>query len=131
MEHSDILEQLEAVIEKLDEASKTTPIIVEGPSDKRALRGLGVSGVIFVLNDGHSIIDTCTRLAADYRMAIIMTDWDRKGGQLARALMDALEANDMHYNIDFRAKVSYLAKKEVKDVEGLPAYIDRLRNDSA
>ena len=128
MDRSETLEELEAVIEELAAASRTVPVIVEGRSDRDALNELGVNGIIFVLNDGHSIIDTCTRLAADHRTVIIMTDWDRKGGQLARALMDALEANDMHYNTDFRAKISYLAKKEIKDVEGLPAYIGRLRN---
>ena len=127
MDRSKTLEELEDILEKLAEASRTAPVIVEGTSDKKALAHLGVTGIIFVLNDGHSIIDTCTRLADDYRFAIIMTDWDRKGGQLARALMDALEANDMHFNTDFRAKISMLAKKEIKDVESLPAYVERLK----
>ena len=127
MDRSKTLEELEDVLEDLAEASKTTPVIVEGTSDKKALARLGVTGIVFVLNDGHSIIDTCTRLATDFRMAIIMTDWDRKGGQLARALMNALEANDMHYNTDLRAKISMLAKKEIKDVESLPAYVERLK----
>ena len=127
MDRSKTLEELEDVLEGLAEASKTNPVIVEGASDKKALAQLGVTGIIFVLNDGHSIIDTCTRLSTDYRAAIIMTDWDRKGGQLARALMDALEANDMHYNTDLRAKISYLSKKEIKDVESLPAYVERLK----
>ncbi len=122
-----MLEDLEKVIEELAAASRTMPVIVEGRSDKKALESLGVRGIIFVLNDGHSILDTCTRLAADYRHVIIMTDWDRKGGRLARALIDNLEANDMKYNSDFRAKLAMLAKKEVKDVEGLPKFIERLR----
>ena len=128
MDRSKTLEELEKVIEELAEASRTVPVIVEGRSDKKALADLGISGIIFVLNDGHSILDTCTRLSADYRTVIIMTDWDRKGGHLARILMESLEANDMHYNTDLRAKISMLAKKEIKDVESLPRYIERLRN---
>ena len=121
------MEKISGLLEELNEASIEIPIIVEGRWDKKALRSLGIEGHIVVLNDGHSVLATCEELAKDWKSAIIMMDWDRKGGQLAHLLRDALESCDMKYDTDFRARISYLAKKETKDVEGLPGFIDRLK----
>jgi 5S rRNA maturation endonuclease (ribonuclease M5) len=56
-----------------------------------------------------------------------MTDWDRKGGKLAHMLMDAFEANGTAVNSDLRARLVILTKKDIKDIEGLPSYVKRLR----
>ena len=124
---AETLERMTGLLEELDEASLTIPIIVEGRKDKEALRDLGIKGRIIILNDGHSVLGTCEELAKTDTIAMILTDWDRRGGQLARSLMDSLEACDMKHETDFRAKMSYLTKKEIKDVEGLPGFMRRLR----
>ncbi len=124
--YEETLEELMALIDELASQSDV-PIIVEGRKDVKALEKLGITGNIIVLNDGHSMIDTCTRLSDEYDKAIILTDWDRKGGQLARQLMDALEANDMKYDTDIRAGISRLSKKEIKDIESLPRFLARLK----
>lgn len=128
LDPNETLKGLIELLDELDNASSTIPIIVEGSRDREALQKLGVSGQIVVLNDGTSILNTCERLAENRHLAIILTDWDRKGGQLARMLMDALESCDMKHDTKFRAKLSRLAKKEIKDVESLPGYIKRLKN---
>ncbi len=127
MDPAETLDTLLTLFEELDEMSVTVPIIVEGRKDREALRKLGIMGEIVVLNDGFSILGTCESLALGWDKAIILTDWDRKGGHLARVLMDSLEACDMGHDTDLRAKISRLAKKEVKDVEGLPRLIQRLK----
>ena len=127
MDPAETLERLLKLFEELDEASRSVPLIVEGRYDKIALEKLGVKGQIVVLNDGQSVLGTCEALSRDHKSAIIFTDWDHKGGQLARKLMDALESCDMKFDKDFRARISYLTKKETKDVEGLPGLIGRLR----
>ncbi len=124
---AETLERMTGLLEELDEASRTIPIIVEGRKDKEALRDLGIKGRIIILNDGHSVLGTCEELAKTDTIAMILTDWDRRGGQLARSLMDSLEACDMKHETDIRAKLSYLTKKEIKDVEGLPGFMRRLR----
>ncbi|MCK4757060.1 MAG: toprim domain-containing protein [Thermoplasmata archaeon] len=124
------LDDLKAVIEELAN-QEDVPIIVEGRKDEQALRELGITGPVVVLNDGLSTIDTCTKLSGKYKKAVILTDWDRKGGQLARQLMDALEANDMHYNTDIRATISRLSKKDIKDVESLPSFLRRLEEKAS
>ncbi len=127
-EHVDYEKTLEDIQEALEllASQPNIPIIVEGRKDVRALRELGIEGIVIVLNDGNSIIDTCTNLSKEHKKAIILTDWDRKGGQLARLLMEALEANDMRYDNDIRATISRLSKKEIKDIESLPKYLARL-----
>jgi len=127
LDPAESLERLLLLFKELDELSQEVPVIVEGRKDKKALEDLDITGEIIVLNDGTSVLNTCERLSERVDMAVILTDWDHKGGQLARALMDSLEACDMKHETDFRARISYLTKKETKDVEGLPSYLGRLR----
>lgn len=130
MDPRDTLEKLLKLFEELAEVSMEIPVIVEGRYDRKALEELGVRGQIVVLNDGQSVLGTCEILSEQHKSAIILTDWDHKGGQLARLLMDALESCDMKFDKDFRAKISYLTKKETKDVEGLPNLVRRLRESA-
>jgi len=121
------LENLEEILDELDHASRFMPIIVEGLKDRMALRNLNVNGHVVILNDGKSVLGTCEDLSKKWSAAIIFTDWDHKGGQLARSLMDNLKACQVSYDTEYRASISRLVKKEVKDVESLPALIRRLR----
>jgi len=57
----------------------------------------------------------------------VLTDWDRRGGQLARMLNEALLANGVTANGHFRTQLVILSKKEIKDIESLPKFIENLR----
>ncbi len=57
---------------------------------------------------------------------IILTDWDRTGGRLARTLSEAFDANGLKYDLEFRKQLAYLCKKDIKDVQGLPRVLDNL-----
>jgi len=130
LDQNETLEALEETIKELGEASKFMPVIVEGLKDRMALRSLGVNGNIIVLNDGSSVLATCERIAGQWSAAIIFTDWDQKGGELAHALEDGLTQLDVSVDTEYRATVSMLVKKDVKDVEGLPALMRRLQTMS-
>ena len=127
MDPKETLEKLCEIMDELDNASRLMPIIVEGLKDRMALRSLGINGHVVVLNDGDTILGTCEKIARQWGAAIIFTDWDQKGGELARALMDALRNSDVSYDTEYRAGVSMLVKKDIKDVEGLPPLMRRLR----
>ena len=127
MDPKETLETLTELMDELDKASRLMPVIVEGLKDRMALRSLGVNGHIVVLNDGDTILGTCEKLAREWGAAIIFTDWDQKGGELAHALMDALRNCDISYDTEYRASVSMLVKKDIKDVEGLPPLMRRLQ----
>lgn len=121
------LEQVEKVLSQLQDLSETTPIIVEGLRDIAALKRMGITRNVISLGKGDSIFNFSENLSRTTRRAIILTDWDRKGGQLARMLKEALMANGVIANDNIRAKLGILSKKEVKDIESMPAFIERLR----
>jgi 5S rRNA maturation endonuclease (ribonuclease M5) len=121
------LEQLEKVIDDLEDASIQTPIIVEGKRDVLALKLLGITTNVVSMNKGVSIFSLAESMSRKHRQVIVLTDWDRRGGQLARMLKDAFAANGVSVNDSFRTHIVILSKKEIKDIEGLPGFIERLR----
>ncbi len=123
----EFLEKMDKVISDLCELNLESPIIVEGPNDRRALRSLGVGGEIIVLNGRHTIFEMCEEIGRRHRRAIILTDWDRKGGQLCRTLSNGLLSNGVRADDRLRARISSLSAGESKDVEGLPSYMERLK----
>lgn len=119
-------EELLQVIARLKKFNDEHPVIVEGRKDERALRRIGLSGIVLRLDKGNSIFNFCENLRGRYGQVVILTDWDRKGGRLARALRDGLKANGVSYDDDFRRQIAFLVRKEVKDVEGLPKLLSKL-----
>ena len=98
MDWQQLQRDLEKVIEDLTEKNRHAPIIVEGEYDRRALRALGVVGDIRMINEGSTVFRLCESIAAVHREAIILTDWDVRGGRLARQLRDGLSANGVRFD---------------------------------
>jgi len=121
------LQQLEKIFEDLEELSESTPIIVEGIRDIAALRRLGITENVVALHRGDTIFGFAEEMAKKHRTAVILTDWDRRGGTLARMLKEALTANGVHANHTIRTHIVILSKKEIKDIESMPTFIDRLK----
>lgn len=126
MDYVELHEDLERVLDDLIEKNRTVPVIVEGEYDRRALHELGVLGEIRVLNRGNSILGLCEDLARHHREAIILTDWDVRGGRLARNLRDALTASGLRYDDEIRARLTILCRKDIKDVESLDGFVERV-----
>jgi 5S rRNA maturation endonuclease (ribonuclease M5) len=125
------LEQLEKVLQQLDDLNHDVPIIVEGARDTDALRKLGIEKRVKPLNTGKSVFSFCEDVSRNSTEAIILTDWDRRGGRLARMLKEGLQANGVRPNLELRAQIVILSKKEIKDIESLPTFIDRLKASAA
>ncbi len=119
-------EDLGRVLEDLVEKNRRAPIVVEGEYDKRSLRALGVTGDIRMINQGSTVFGLCESIAATHREAIILTDWDVRGGRLARQLRDALSANGVRFDEDIRARLTRLCRKDITDVESLHTFVDRV-----
>ena len=126
MNYEEVYEDILATIADLREANLGTPVIVEGERDVKALRALGLSGKVLPLNLGVPIFNLAESLSRDHRSVIILTDWDHRGGQLCRLLRDALEANGVRYDVELRARLTYLCRKDIKDVESLDRHVERL-----
>jgi dTMP kinase len=126
MDYEAIHEDLERVLEDLIDKNRHVPIIVEGEYDRRALTELGVLGDIRVLNRGNSVLALCESIAREYREAIILTDWDVRGGRIARHLRDALTASGVRFDDELRARLTVLCRKDIKDVESLHRFAERV-----
>jgi len=120
------LEELEKLFEELEELSETTPVIVEGARDVAALKRMGITKNVIALHKGVSIFSFCEDLSRRSSVAIVLTDWDRRGGMLARMLRDGLKANGVETNDYIRTRIVILSKKEIKDIESMPTFIERL-----
>lgn len=121
------LEQLEKVFDNLEDLSATIPVIVEGIRDVGALKRMGITKNVIALNRGVSVFAFCEQISKHHSKAVILTDWDRRGGQLARMLREALMANGVEAIDGIRTQVVILSKKDVKDIESMPTYLERLR----
>ena len=117
---------LQRVLEDLSEKNRRAPIIVEGEYDKRSLRALGITGDIRMINQGSTVFGLCESIAAHHRDAIILTDWDVRGGRLARQLRDGLAANGVRFDEDLRARLTVLCRKDITDVESLHGFVERV-----
>lgn len=126
MKPEDRLAEMEAVLEELREANQLLPVLVEGEKDEIALRALGLAGVIARVNRGETLMAVCEELARRHRQVIVLTDWDRKGGQLARLLHEKLGANGARADLQFRRRLARLA--HVRTVEGLAGWMTTLRD---
>ncbi len=126
MRYQEILEGLLDAIDDLIDESKSHPILVEGEKDAAALRKLGVEGEILMVNSGLPLFTLCEQVARSHKVAILMTDWDSRGGTLCRRLHENLEANGARPNLECRKRIALLCRKDVKDVEGLPNYLRTL-----
>ena len=114
------------ILDELRTRPEDCVILVEGRRDKEALATLGIDGGIVLVQGAGTLFSIAEGLAARNLGAIILTDWDRKGGQLAQLLRNALKANGVPYNDSIRAKMSQMSKKEIKDIESLPTFLDYL-----
>ena len=120
------------------------PIVVEGPSDEVALRELGLTGEIVRLNMGVSVLATVEEMAERHRSSpsnssppgsplpgfILLTDWDRTGGQLARRLREAGKACGLKADSEYRRRLAFFTGSQIRCVEDLPGFLKRGLSDN-
>jgi len=101
-------------------------LLVEGKRDRGALNLLGVWGEIVQVQTSDGILGVAEDLALRHKKAIILTDWDRKGGQLCLLLKNALKATGVEFETNTRSRLVHIVSGEIKDVESLPSFFSRL-----
>jgi 5S rRNA maturation endonuclease (ribonuclease M5) len=116
-------EKIIKVIEELKDLNSQVPILVEGNRDVKALRNLGFSGKIIKINNGLALKDIAENISKIYDDIIILTDWDRKGNVLEKALLNYLHYYNVRSNIDYKRKIAYYSKRDIKCVEDLYSYV--------
>lgn len=92
-------------------------IIVEGPRDEVALRNLGVRAEIIRLS--RLPLTEIALIASRYHEVMILTDFDRKGEELAKKLLSYLAGYPCRVDAETRKEIKRLVKKDIKGVEDL------------
>lgn len=121
---------MEKLLERLADENEEAPIIVEGKNDRVALRQLGIEGEVLVVNGKHTLFQMCEEVSREHKRVILLTDWDRKGGQICHTLSKGFASNGVRADEKIRTGLSSLSSGEIKDVESLPRLVERLRTKS-
>ncbi|MBS3816829.1 MAG: hypothetical protein KGY76_04630 [Candidatus Thermoplasmatota archaeon] len=123
------LEGILDILERIKNERGDIPIIVEGKKDVKALQSLGIQRKIIKIKRGESIFRIIEELRDEHEKVIILTDWDASGGGLCYKIKKACEANTIAYDVEYRKQVIKFLKKEVKDVESIPSFIERAEKE--
>jgi 5S rRNA maturation endonuclease (ribonuclease M5) len=102
------------------------PFLIEGQKDEEALKELGVNGsFIKVSGSGlklFEIAEIATQLSS---RVIILTDFDRKGNQLAKRLSEDIQSLGSHPDLRFRRTIMGITRRFIKDIESLPRHLEQ------
>ena len=124
------LEKIEQILEYLiQESMRNVPILVEGDNDLQTLRHLGVQGtIVCAKTGGKSVLDLLSQIEdGGFKEAILLFDFDRRGKELTKIVMENLEKVQVRLDLTFWNQLLALVGREVKDIEGLDAYVETLR----
>lgn len=122
-------------IDDLNDLKDGTFMIVEGKKDVIAMTKLGIRIEMVSLNLGLPVIDLIESIAHSRgpfygkgacSLLVIMTDWDRKGGKLARSIKEACLGAGLACDLEFRRRLATLTGRWIRDVESLPGLITSL-----
>lgn len=111
------------VLVRLEELSADHILLIEGKKDRIPLQSLGIDADMFqIQSDGGPVI------AAEYvenhgGRAVVLTDWDRRGDNLAEQLSAVLGKDNASIDYKVRRDLSRLCRAYIKDVESLYTYV--------
>lgn len=131
MDDCERLTEIQAIIDELaSRAERGAVILVEGRRDRASLEALGVRGRI-VMTSQRQLFNLAERVSQQNVDVIILSDWDERGEEVARNVEVFLKSNGARPDCEPRKKLRILSKKEIKDIESLHGYIERLRRECA
>jgi 5S rRNA maturation endonuclease (ribonuclease M5) len=93
------------LLESLEEGEQE--VVVEGKRDRVALQNLGIRNRITLINQSPDRV--AERVASHGASeAVVLTDFDRSGEELAQRICEALESYGVKPDLDIRRKLRYL-----------------------
>ena len=123
------LAEILKVLGSLTDRSADPAIQVDATEDREALAYLGISGDVFQIQSSGGPSAAAEYVESRGGKAVILTDWDRRGGNLAAALRDILGRDNPDIDGSVREDLSRLSRHYIKDVEALDSLVDRLSAD--
>ena len=127
MNDQERLEGLTEVLERLSEMTSDHILLVEGLKDIAALKELDIDGDFFCVQSGGGPVKAAEYAWRSGKNAIILTDWDRRGGNLAATLRENLTSLGVQYDDDIRRDLAFYSRFYCKDVESLDSVMKRLQ----
>jgi 5S rRNA maturation endonuclease (ribonuclease M5) len=122
------LERFQRLLDRISyESSNGSTIVVEGQKDQKSLRSIGISGPILCLQSSRRNIVGFVESLTGTKKVIILTDFDREGVSLAKKLSRTLTTQNLHVNIVLWKSLRELTRSEVRSIEELPKYHERLQ----
>lgn len=123
------LERLNYLIERLKgEVSAGALLIVEGERDIASLRAIGIDGNIIAIKSGRRTLqETIDELSSANKEIILLTDFDRRGKELAERLSKSLNTMRVKVNLKFWRELCGLLNSDVKDIEGLATCLKNIK----
>ena len=120
------LEEIRKVVERLKVLSADHIILIEGLKDREALTALGISGDMFQIQSEGGPMKAVEYVEANGGKAVILTDWDRRGGLLASQLRTIFGPDNPDIDYLVREDLAKLGRHYVKDVEAMDSLVARL-----
>ena len=99
---------------------------MEGRRDRESLRALGALGPVIMASQKPALA-LAEDVAREHREIIVLTDWDEKGEEMALQIEKLLRCSGSRGDVEIRSRLKRLVKKEIKDVESLSSYVERMR----
>ena len=122
------LERFQKLLDQISyESINGSTIIVEGQKDQKSLRSIGISGPILCLQSSRRNIVGFVESLTGTKKVIVLTDFDREGVSLAKKLSRMLTAQSLHVNMILWKSLRELTRSEVRSIEELPKYHERLQ----
>jgi 5S rRNA maturation endonuclease (ribonuclease M5) len=110
-----------------DCAEQGIPILIEGKKDEEALKDLGINGnIIKVSGSPLKLFEIAEIAALSSSKIIILTDFDKKGNQLARKLSEDIQRLGSNPDLQLRRKIMAITRRYIKDIESLPRHLHQL-----
>jgi len=126
------LERFRKLIDRVSfESERGGVIVVEGLRDRESLRGMGISGRILCLQSSRKNAAGFVEEMQGIRDVIVLTDFDREGVFLAKKLARILNSQNVHANLVLWRELRQLTRSDVRSIEELPKYYQRMRVESA
>ncbi len=122
------LEKLQKLIDRISyESQEGGVIVVEGIRDRDSLRKIGITGRILCLQNSRKNALGFVEDLHDVNEVIILTDFDREGVFLAKRLARILNAESIRNNLTLWRDLRRLARSDIRSIEELPKYYQRLQ----
>ncbi|XRP97237.1 toprim domain-containing protein [Methanocaldococcus sp. 16A] len=125
MRRDEYFEKLLEVIEELKIEAEEKPIIVEGKRDVESLEKLGVEGTFIIIakTPVYLIADELVRRGV--KEVILLTDFDRRGRMLAKAIVEEFRHRGIKVNTKIRQEIFIYTNSGIRDIESLFSYVNK------